>query len=109
MSCRHCEEPLRRSNPWSNKKELLRCARNDDLTCYHPRKRVIQYSRDISDKIEKPRRTGCPAFAGHDDQGLLLLRLLPTDGLQLGEHGVDVEVVALLLARLELGFLAGGF
>jgi hypothetical protein len=23
--------------------------------------RAIQYSRDISDEVEKPRRTGCPA------------------------------------------------
>jgi hypothetical protein len=30
------------------------------LNCRHPRKRVIQYSRDASDRIEKPRRTGSP-------------------------------------------------
>jgi hypothetical protein len=29
--------------------------------------RAIQYPRDAAAKIEKPRRTGCPAFAGHDD------------------------------------------
>jgi hypothetical protein len=29
--------------------------------------RVIQYSRDVNDLIDRPRRTGCPAFAGHDD------------------------------------------
>ena len=28
--------------------------------------RAIQYSRDISDRTEKPRRTGFPAFAGND-------------------------------------------
>ena len=28
--------------------------------------RVIQYSRDINDRIDRPQRTGCPAFAGHD-------------------------------------------
>ena len=28
--------------------------------------RVIQYSREISFRIDRPRRTGCPAFAGHD-------------------------------------------
>ncbi len=35
------------------------------IPCHHPRKRmrVIQYSRDANDRIEKPRRTGCPAFA----------------------------------------------
>jgi len=27
--------------------------------------RVTQYSRDISDWIERPRRTGCPAGACH--------------------------------------------
>src|SRR4029077_4675042 len=36
------------------------------LTCHPPRKRVIQYSRDVIDWIARPRRTGCPAFAGHD-------------------------------------------
>src|ERR1700686_118332 len=35
--------------------------------CHHPRKRVIQYSRDADARIEKPRRTGYPAFAGYDD------------------------------------------
>src|SRR5260370_25550158 len=29
-------------------------------------RRTIQYSRDTNDRTEKPRRTGCPAFAGHD-------------------------------------------
>jgi hypothetical protein len=28
--------------------------------------RTIQYSRDVSDGIEKPQRTGYPAFAGYD-------------------------------------------
>src|SRR5436309_2634714 len=27
-----------------------------------------QYSRDADDRIEKPRRTGSPAFAGDDDR-----------------------------------------
>src|SRR5471030_1856815 len=30
------------------------------FSCHHPRKRVIQYSRDVSDEIDKPRRTGYP-------------------------------------------------
>jgi hypothetical protein len=38
------------------------------LNCHHPRKRVIQYSRDASDGIEKPQRTGYFAFAGYDDR-----------------------------------------
>ena len=28
--------------------------------------RTIQYSRDIRALVERPRRTGCPAFAEHD-------------------------------------------
>src|ERR1700742_409708 len=32
--------------------------------CHHPRKRVIQYSRDGRTSVERPRRAGCPAFAG---------------------------------------------
>src|ERR1700736_3654968 len=33
---------------------------------HHPRKRVIQYSRDACDRMDR-RRTGCPACAGYDD------------------------------------------
>jgi hypothetical protein len=43
------------------------CARAALAPRHHPRKRVIQYSRDVSDRAEKPRRTGYPAFAGYDD------------------------------------------
>src|SRR5580692_3950974 len=32
---------------------------------HHPRKRVIQYSRAVGDRIEKPQRTGYPAGACH--------------------------------------------
>src|SRR6185436_9398104 len=39
---------------------------------------------------------------------LLVVLLLAADGLQLGEHGVDVEVVFLLFARLEFRLLPGG-
>src|SRR5664280_792572 len=35
--------------------------------CHHPRKRMIQYSRDASDGSEKPWSTGSPACAGDDD------------------------------------------
>ena len=67
----------RRSNPslrvWRYR--LLRFARNDGgwLQCAkspyrrRPRKWTIQYPRESDDGIEKPRRTGCPGFAGHDD------------------------------------------
>jgi hypothetical protein len=27
---------------------------------------VIQHSRNVNDRIDKPQRTGCHAFAGHD-------------------------------------------
>src|SRR5262245_6625971 len=33
---------------------------------HHPRRRVIQYSRGGDAHTQTPRRTGCPAFAGHD-------------------------------------------
>jgi hypothetical protein len=48
---------------------LLRCARNDDLTCHQPRKRVIEYAKDASDWIEKQRPTGLPVEPG-DDSGI---------------------------------------
>jgi hypothetical protein len=33
---------------------------------HHPRKRVIQYSRDVNDRTEKPQSTGSSAFADDD-------------------------------------------
>src|SRR5581483_5044935 len=51
-----------------------------------------------------------PRLRGDDRGALLLLRLLPADRLQLGEHGIDIEIVAalagLLVRRLRL--LLGG-
>ncbi len=41
-------------------------ARNDGPNCHRPRRRAIQYSRESSNGIERPRRTGYPAFAGYD-------------------------------------------
>jgi hypothetical protein len=35
------------------------------LSRHRPRRRAIQYSRDASDRIERPRRTGYPAGACH--------------------------------------------
>ena len=32
--------------------------------------RATQYSRDVSNRTARPRRTGCPAFAGHDELGM---------------------------------------
>ena len=37
------------------------------LNCHHPRKRVIQYSRDFSDRADRPRRR--PVKPG-DDGGI---------------------------------------
>src|SRR5579863_5436094 len=42
-------------------------------------------------------------------RNLFLVRLLAADGLELGEDGIDVEVVALFFRRLILRLLAGGF
>ena len=39
------------------------------LNCHRPRRRTIQYSRDVNDRTDKPRRTGSPACAG-DDSGM---------------------------------------
>src|ERR1700679_542136 len=39
---------------------------------------------------------------------LFVVLLLAADGLQLGEYRVDVEIIALLLGRLEFRLLAGG-
>ena len=36
------------------------------LSRHRPRKRTIQYSRGISDRTERPQRTGYPACAGYD-------------------------------------------
>src|SRR5258708_5216277 len=40
--------------------------------------RAIQYSRDVSDRTEKPRRPGCPAFAGHDNSHYFSIVRWPT-------------------------------
>ena len=51
------------------------CERSDaiqsrrSLSCHRPRKRTIQYSRDAGDDIDRPRRTGSPAFAEDDSGG----------------------------------------
>jgi hypothetical protein len=45
------------------------------VRCHRPRKRAIQYSRALGDRIEKPRRTGYPAFAGYDGIGGCARRL----------------------------------
>ena len=39
----------------------------DDANCHRPRRRTIQYPRDVSNEIDRPQRTGYPAFAGYDD------------------------------------------
>ena len=56
MSQCHCErsEAIHLSACWTLDYGLLRCARNDDLCCRHPRKRVIQYSRDAQMESKSP-------------------------------------------------------
>ncbi len=47
------------------------CRGNADV-CHRrhrPRKRAIQYSREVSERTEQPSRTGCPACAGRDSVG----------------------------------------
>jgi len=43
--------------------------RHRNLNCHRPRKRTIQYSRDVGDEMDRPRRTGYPAYAGYDGGG----------------------------------------
>src|SRR5690348_14127099 len=50
----------------------------------------------------------CPPYRCGPPLLLVFVDLLAADGLQLGEHGIDVEVVALPLGGLELRLLAGG-
>src|SRR5664279_4050332 len=40
-----------------------------------PRKRGIQYSTSVSDRAERPRRTGSPAFAGNDSRVVQRIRI----------------------------------
>jgi hypothetical protein len=60
--------------PLRGEMDCFACARNDGLNTLHtfnrhrPRRRAIQYSRGVSDKTERPRRTGYPACAGYDDR-----------------------------------------
>jgi hypothetical protein len=51
---------LRRENANTHSVVITRLVRNCALG------RVIQYSRDVNDRIDRLQRTGCPAFAGHD-------------------------------------------
>jgi hypothetical protein len=64
---RHCERSEAIHGAAKKKNGLLRCARNDDANCHRPRRRTIQYPRDVSNEIDRPQRTGYPAFAGYDD------------------------------------------
>src|SRR5260370_38640656 len=95
-------------------------------SCHRPRRRTIQYSRaGVIDSrsrgvLDTPHARGMTTIVGAAEHvkptltrrpysaRLLLVRLLAADGLQLGEHGIDVEIVALFLARLEFRLLAGG-
>jgi hypothetical protein len=55
---------LNRSTFWPWFRSPERFARN----CHHPRRRVIQYSRDVSDRTAAPQRTGYSAFAEYDSR-----------------------------------------
>jgi hypothetical protein len=39
------------------------------FSCHRPRRRAIQYSRDVHDRTDKPRRTGSSAYAEDDGCG----------------------------------------
>ena len=45
--------------------------RRHTFICHRPRRRTIQYPRDSSDRIDRPRRTGSSAFADDDDNLVL--------------------------------------
>jgi hypothetical protein len=74
VSRRHCEGPLRRSNPsFASPSCKMDCFASLAMTAerarhtlarHHPRRRVIQDSRDVDDGIERPRRTGSSGQAG---------------------------------------------
>jgi hypothetical protein len=56
---------------------------------------------------------GCPAAfeiqqPEYEKPLLPVVLFLAADGLELGEHGADVEIVALLFGRLEFRFLLRG-
>jgi hypothetical protein len=69
----------------SEAKKARSPARNT-LSRHHPRKRVIQYSRGRRNEIEKPRRTGYPAFAGYDDHGVGQARSAPSASKSIDRH-----------------------
>jgi hypothetical protein len=79
-SVSHFKQPLRRSSPglppslklrrarWGKPRRSLLTRRSppSDEGGWRSRDRAIQYSRDVSDRTEKRRRTGSPACAGDD-------------------------------------------
>jgi hypothetical protein len=61
--------------------------------------RAIQYSRDVSDGADRPRRTGYPACAGYDDWmlreiprcAIAHLRFASRPGMTSGESGMTIR------------------
>ena len=67
-STRHSLHPLVGGKVHANLGRNASREREHTFSRHRPRRRTIQYSRDASDGIEKPRRTGYPACAGYDDR-----------------------------------------
>src|SRR5258708_28530975 len=70
----------------------------------------LQYSHSLP---QNKNAAGCPAAfeisqTEYERPLLVVVLLLAADGLQLGEHGVDVEIVALLFAGFEFRLFLGG-
>src|ERR1700722_19404650 len=72
----------------------------------------VRVKKTVENKNLEPRSDslGTEKALKSDFAGILLLvlRFLAADGLQLGEDGVDIEIVALFLRRLGFRLLAGG-
>src|SRR6266404_5385003 len=58
------EYKARHAKAEAEAQEIIAPAFCFELRCHHPRKRVTQYSREISVRAERPRRTGSPGQAG---------------------------------------------
>ena len=69
---------------------------------HHPRKRVIQYSRDASDEIERLPRTA-PAFAGYD--GRERGGIAYSAGLAAGGAPVEARVAAAFFSTMRTAMI----
>src|SRR3979490_260244 len=68
---RHSLRPLISKRAGSTCKPRAQCVARTrtHIQCRHPRRRVTQYPRGVSDRTEKPRRTGSSACAEDDGRG----------------------------------------